>query len=209
MRAAPSCPRCGGELHPPGLWSSDWQCHLHGAVPPVQPPVQPSAEVLHQVAATARVPLWLPWPLPHGWLVTGVTGAGDERTGARAGVMACTGPAPLGGVGELLLVAEEPGVGFGAHLAGLDGPDPGEMKEDRPPDVKIHAAGHPTAMWCVPGPEDRAVYVGEASGCWLWAVLWPDSAGFLLMDEFVLTDLRDAGYELDVPLGSLSPRLSG
>ncbi|MGZ4637948.1 MAG: DUF6758 family protein, partial [Actinomycetes bacterium] len=38
---------------------------------------------------------------------------------------------------------------------------------------------------------------------------WPESAGFLLIDEFVLTDLRDAGLELDVPFGALSTRLTG
>ncbi|MEV7547704.1 DUF6758 family protein, partial [Streptomyces sp. NPDC089915] len=32
---------------------------------------------------------------------------GGDRTGGRATVVACTGPGPLGGLGELLLVAEE------------------------------------------------------------------------------------------------------
>jgi len=153
--------------------------------------------------------VWSPWPLPKGWLVTGLASAGDERTGARASAVACTGPAPLGGVGELILVAEEPGIGLGAHFAGLEGPDPGAVPDAQPPHAKIHAAGHPTAMWAMPDAEDRAVYVGEALGCWLWAVLWPESAGFLLIDEFVLTDLRDAGHELDMPFGALSPRLGG
>jgi len=151
----------------------------------------------------------LPWPLARGWLVTGLAAAGDERTGARATAVACTGPAPLGGVGELVLVAEEPGVGLGARYAGLTGPDPGNVGDERPADVKIQAAGHPTPMWTLDStPADRAVYVGEALGCWIWAVLWPDSAGFLLIDDFALTDLRDAGHELDLPLGALSPRLS-
>jgi hypothetical protein len=209
MKGQPTCPRCGGELHPPGLWSSDWQCDQHGAVPPLQPVVQPSSELLHGVSAGSTVPVWLPWPLPHGWLVTGLAHAGDERTGARATALACTGPAPLGGIGELVLVAEEPGVGLGARYAGLDGPDPGAVGESRPADAKVHAAGHPTPMWTLPGPTDRAVYVGEALGCWLYAVLWPETAGFLLVDEFVLTDVRDAGHELDVPCGALSPRLVG
>jgi hypothetical protein len=83
------------------------------------------------------------------------------------------------------------------------------VSDRQAPHAKIHAAGHPTAMWVLPQAGDRAVYVGEALGCWLWAVLWPESAGFLLIDEFVLTDLRDAGHELDVPFGALSPRLAG
>ena len=210
MRAEPSCPRCGAPLHAPGLWSSAWQCDAHGAVHPVQPVVQPTAEVAHAVAAQAAVPVWLPWPLPHGWLVTGLATAGDERTGARATVVECTGPAPLGGVGEVVLVAEEPGVGLGARLAGLPGPDPGVVPDDQPAHAKIHAAGHPTALWAVTGgPEDRAIYFGEAAACWIWAVAWPDSAGFLLIDEFVLIDLRNAGHELDIPFGALSPRLAG
>ena len=46
MRAQPSCPRCGSNLHPPGLWSSAWSCHEHGPVPPVQPVVQPTEPAL-------------------------------------------------------------------------------------------------------------------------------------------------------------------
>jgi hypothetical protein len=208
MRAEPSCPRCGGGLRAPGLWSSAWLCDEHGAVHPLQPVVQPTSDVLHHAASTTVVPLWLPWPLPKDWLVTGLAHAGDERTGARATAVACTGPAPLGGVCDLLIVAEEPGVGLGAHYAGLDGLDAGPVPDDRAPDAKVHAAGHPTAVWALPEAVDRAVYVGEALGCWLWAVLWPESAGFLLIDEFVLTDLRGSGPELDVPFGALSPRLA-
>lgn len=209
MKADPSCPRCGGTLHSPGLWSSAWQCDKHGAVPPLQPAVQPTAEIVHQVVARSAVPVWLPWPLPKGWLVTGVTYAGDERIRARATAVACSGPAPLGGVGDLILVAEEPGVGLGSRFAGMEGLDPGDVPDGAPPHAKIHAAGHPTAMWALQGASDRATYVGEALGFWLWAVLWPESAGFLLIDEFVLTDLRDAGHELDIPFGALSPRLTG
>jgi hypothetical protein len=175
----------------------------------LQPAVQPTAEALRQLAATSQVPVWCPWPLPKGWLVTGLAQAGDDRTGARASAVACSGPAPLGGVGELILIAEEPGIGLGAYLGGLEGPDPGAVPDMAPPHAKIHAAGHPTAMWALQGARDRAVYVGEALACWLWAVMWPESAGFLLIDEFVLTDLRDAGHELDVPFGALSPRLAG
>ena len=211
MRPEPSCPRCGSVLHAPGLWSSSWRCDEHGSVPPVQPVVQPTPDVLRAAASTASVPLWLPWPLPRGWLVTGVVTAGDERTGARATAVVCSGPAPLGGVAELVLVGEEMGVGLGARFAGLDGPDAGLMP-DRAADAKIHAAGIPTAMWALePGPaavEAPAVYVGEALGCWVWAVLWPGTAGFLLIDDFVLTDLRNAGHELDIPCGALSPRLT-
>jgi len=211
MRAEPSCPRCGAVLQPPGLWSSAWACPEHGPVPPVQPLVQPTPEVLRAAATDAGVPLWLPWPLPRGWLVTGVLTAGDERTGARATAVACSGPAPTGGVAELVLVAEEMGVGLGSRFAGLEGPDAGEVP-DRAIDAKIHAAHILTAMWALePGPDaaDRAVYIGEALGCWLWVFLWPETAAFLLIGDFVLIDLRNSGHALDVPCGALSPRLTG
>lgn len=196
-------------MRAPGLWSSSWQCDGHGPVHPMQPVVQPTTEQLHTVAAHTGVPVWLPWPLPRGWLLTGLAWAGDERTGARATAVACSGPAPMGGPADLVLVAEEPGVGLGARFAGIDGPDPGSVSGLRAPDAKLHAAGHPTAMWTMHAPPDRAAYVGEALGCWIWAVLWPESAGFLLIDDFVLSDLREAGHALDVPFGALSPRLSG
>jgi hypothetical protein len=208
MKAEPTCPRCGLGLHHPGLWSSSWTCERHGAVQPLQPVVQPTAEVVHYAVSTAGVPVWLPWPLPKGWLVTGLSHAGDERTPGRAVAVACSGPAPLGGICDAVIVAEEPGIGLGARYAGLDTLDAGTVPVERPADAKVHAAGHPTALWSLPGADDRAIYFGEAFGCWLWLVLWPETAGFLLIDEFVLTDLRDARQELDLPFGALSPRLA-
>ena len=176
----------------------------------MRPVGQPSGELLASLAGSAAVPVWLPWPLPRGWLLTGIAAAGDERTGARAVAVACSGPAPTGGPGELLLIAEEPGVGLGARYGGLRGPDPGAVPDDRPADARLHAAGHPTAVWALDSltdPGDRAVYVGEALGCWMWVVLWPESTGFLLIDDLRLTDLRGVGHVLDVPCGALSPRL--
>jgi hypothetical protein len=209
MRAEPICPRCGGTLHPPGLWSSAWVCDLHGEVAPLQPVPPPTIDVIGGIAAKSAVPLWSPWPLPKGWLVTGIAHAGDERTGPRAVAVACSGPAPLGGMGEAVLVAEEPGIGLGAHYAGLPGPDPGMLGDGTAPHAKVHAAGHPTPLWWVESAPDRAVYVGEALGCWLWAVLWPgEAAGPLLLEDLILSDLREHGAELELlPLGAQSPRI--
>jgi hypothetical protein len=152
----------------------------------------------------------MPWPLPVGWLFTGVAYAGDDRSGGRATAVACSGPGPLGGTGELLLVAEEPGVGLGARFAGIEGPDPGpDICVDMPAQAKLLAVGRPTPLWHVAdAPADRAVFAGEALGLWLWAIVWPESSGLLMYDELVLTDLRDAGAEIEVlPCGALSPRL--
>lgn len=52
------------------------------------------------------------------------------------------------------------------------------------------------------------MFAGEARGLWLWAVVWPEQTGLLMYDELVLTDLREAGAEVElVPCGALSPRI--
>ncbi|KWW99294.1 hypothetical protein LI90_928 [Carbonactinospora thermoautotrophica] len=178
-------------------------------IQPLHAAGQPSMEAVRAVVGRAMVPVWVPWPLPAGWVVTGITDAG-ERSASWATVVACSGPNPCGGPGDLLLVAEEPGVGLGARYAGMDGPDPGPLPEWTGPHTKITAAGHDTPLWCVPGASDRAVFVGEAMGLWLWAVLWPASAGCLMYDEINLIDLREAGPVAEMlPFGALSPRISG
>lgn len=208
MKGKPTCPRCGGALHAPSVWSSDWLCDEHGPVPPLQPVVRPSLECLDSLRTRAKVPVWLPWPLPTGWVVTGYAHVGDERTGAVATVVGCSGPAPLGGGGDLLLVAESPGVGLGARIAGLPGPDPGAGFDDGPAHAKLDAAGHPTPLWAVDAGPDLAAYVGEAKAAWIWALLWPAAAGVLMLEDLGLRDLREHPGGLDVPHGALMPRLA-
>ena len=41
---------------------------------------------------------------------------------------------------------------------------------------------------------------------WLWLILWPDTAGMLLVEPLPLRDLRDPGQDLDLPFGAPSPR---
>ena len=183
--------------------SSDWTCATHGAVAPYS---HHSVDALAQVASRSNVPVWLPAPLLPGWTATGLASAGDERTGATAVVVALAGPSPLGGPADLLLVAEEPGTGLGARIAGLPGVDPGSP--DGAPDAKILVAGHPTALWLCGSAPDRAAFVGEASGVWLWAVLWPPPAELILLDHVELHDLRhEAHAGHDLPRGAASPRL--
>jgi hypothetical protein len=212
VKPPPQCPRCASVVRAPGLMSSDWVCEVHGAVHPYHGPTLPSDGAMRRVIDAAEVPVWLPWPLPAGWLVTGAADAGDERTGGRATVVACSGPAPFGGVGELVLVAEELGVGLGARFAGLPGPDPGEGFAVQAPGARVDAVGWPTPLWSVvEDPDlarDRAVWVGEAAGAWLWVVVWPETADLLLHDGLSLVDLRDPAFSLDLPFGALSPRLA-
>jgi hypothetical protein len=204
----PTCPRCGNDLRAPGLWSSAWECPRHGTVHPYLVLTHIGLDAVEHVVSRAGVPLWMPHGLPHGWLCSGVAYAGDERTGARATATCLSGPSPLGGAADLLIVAEEPGVGLGSRHAGLAESDPGQGFDVGPPHAKVLAASHPTAMWSVPVTGDRAVFVGEAKALWLWAVVWPASAGVLMYDDVSLIDLRDAPPDLDLEFGSLSPRLS-
>lgn len=204
MTVAPRCPRCSGDLRAPGLMSSDWTCAQHGRVHPYS---SVRVEALSQLTGHAKVPVWSPLPLLAGWTLAGLGWCGDERSGATATLMALAGPSPLGGPADLLLVAEEPGVGLGARLAGIDGVDPGSCAEGAP-DAKILAAGHPTALWRSGSADDRVAFVGEAAGVWLWAVLWPPAAELVLLEHVELHDLRhDAHLTIDLPVGAPSPRL--
>ena len=208
MRKAPTCPRCGGPVREPSAWSSAWQCARHGEVDPLRTVSGPSAAGLEGLLRGAVVPVWLPWPLPAGWLVTGFAGAGDERSGTRGCAVAVSGPNPCGGPGEMLLVAEELGVGLGAGCAGLTGPDPGSDFAVGPPHALVRFGHHEFPVWNVDAP-GRAAFVGEVMGNWLWLILWPDTAGVLLVEPLELRDLRDPGQDLDLPFGARSPRLPG
>jgi hypothetical protein len=208
MKVVPTCPRCGAPVRTPSAWSSAWQCDLHGEVDPLGAVHSPSRAGLDGLLRTEGVPVWLPWPLPKGWLVTGFASAGDERTGMRGCVVALSGPNPVGGLGELLLVSEAPGVGLGARFAGLAGPDPGLGFATAQPHASVQVDHHDFPLWHVDAP-GRAAFAGEVMGCWLWAVLWPDTAGVLFLEPLTLRDLRDPGQELDLPFGAPSPQLPG
>ncbi len=204
MTAPARCPRCSGELRAPGLMSSDWTCATHGSVVPY---AHHRLEGLPHVLGRSRVPVWAPLPLLPGWMLTGLSCAGDDRTGPVATVLALSGPSPLGGPADLLLVAEEPGVGLGAHCAGLATVDPGAFPA-RAPEAKVLAAGHPTALWQCDSQDDRVAFVGEAAGVWLWAVLWPPAAELVLLEHVELHDLRHESHALLVlPHGAPSTRL--
>jgi len=188
------------------VWSSAWHCDVHGEIAPLAPARLPAREGLRLLASHTRVPVWLPWPLPQGWLVSGFTGAGDERTGARASAVALSGPNPLGGPADLLVIAEEPGVGLGAGLAGLRGPDPGDGFAAGVPNATIKVGSHEAPLWLVES-DGKAVFAGEMEGSWIWLMLWPDTAGALLVEPLALRDLRDPEQDLDLPFGALSPWL--
>jgi hypothetical protein len=156
------------------------------------------AQALLAHAAVLDLPMWAPWPLPAGWLVTGHGHVGDA-TSARATVFVSGGPNPLGGDADMIVVAEEPGTGLGSWFAGLETPDPGPGFHAGSPHAKATVGGHPTSLWCVhTAASDRAAYAGEAAGRWLWVVLHPESAGALMMEELVFADVRDLGREVEL-----------
>jgi hypothetical protein len=182
-------------------------------VAPLQEVRSPGTAALEALLPQAQVPVWIPWPLPTGWVVTGFAEAGDERSGSVATVVALSGPGPLGGVGEIAIVAEDPGVGLGARLAGLEGPDPGEGFDAGPPGAKVRFDGHEIALWNLDlgRDRDRAVYTGEALAHWLWLVFASADTGLLMCEINALRDLRDmhdGGVGLEPPFGALSPFLT-
>lgn len=205
MKAALTCPRCGGPVAQPSAPAGGWRCDLHGEVFPLRTH-SPSQEGLRSLLRHPVVPVWLPWPLPVGWLVAGFAGAGADSGGTHACAVALSGPNPVGGGAEMMLVSEEMGVGLGARFAGLSGPDPGERFAAGPPDALVRYSHHEFPLWHVDAP-GRAAFAGEALGNWLWAVLWPDTAGTLLLEALALRDLRDPGQDLEVPFGPASPLL--
>lgn len=209
MSLPATCPRCAGPLRPPGLMSSDWVCDRHGAVLPLRVLPRVGDDVLAQAAAGAHVPLWCPVPLLPGWSVSGLALAGDERSGTRATALALSGPSPLWGDADVVLVAEEPGIGLGARYAGLDHLDPGDAVAGGPPHAKVVAAEHPAPLWQCDSAPDRRAFVGEALGVWLWVVVWPPEADLVLLEDLELHDLRtEDSALLGLPVGPLTPRLA-
>ena len=203
MSATTVCPRCGQRVVVrPGNSAQAW-CHVHGAVTPLHHTLLVAHDAIAAVTADARVPAWVPDPMPSGWTVTGLAWGGEP--GARAIVVDCAGPAPLGGSAELVLVAEEPGTGVGCGYAGLPGPDPGDVISG-PSSAAAEAARQRAPPGAVPTADDRAAFVGEAFGVWLWLVMWPTSAAWLLAEELQLLDLRERLYP-DLPLGPPSEHL--
>jgi hypothetical protein len=175
---------------------------------PLQPITAPSARLARQLGERSAVPLWLSWPMPRGWVVGAILHAGDEVSGVRATGVVTSGPNPMGGPADLMLVAEEPGVGLGARFAGVEGADPGAAVQQEP-HAKLEVESRSVPLWWVDCPGDRAVYVGQWRGRWLWAVLRPQSAGVMLVEDLPIADLRDLGHEADLlPYGTPPPWLT-
>jgi len=200
------CPRCGVPVRQ--LADSSWWCGTDGAVVPLGEVEEPSILAMLRHLGGLAFPTWLPWPMPTHWSLAGVARAGD--TDVQATVSAFVAPDPLSGVADLVVVCEEPGVGLGARFAGAPGVDVGREISGSPASTRVSVDGHSTPLWWVGGGTDRDVFVGEASGRWLWLVAWPASAGVLIAEVDALVDLRDLASQLElIPLSGRSQRLPG
>jgi len=205
----PVCVRCRGTLRTPET-DGAWTCDAHGVVEPLHPALPAEAYHLSDAASSSAVPVWVPRPIPSGWALSGVRRTGG--TGAsRAVAVALMGPGITARQAELVIAAEEPGVGLGASFAGLDSTDPGPEFASLPSDTKVTAGGRPAPLWSLP-VSDRAVYVGEAGGLWLWAVVWPVEEWMVVHDDLRLVDARLAEHRAllaELPVAMLSPHLAG
>lgn len=149
---------------------------------------------LRALAAAPGTPLWVPTPMPPGWALAELSWAGDARAPRRASGTGWTGPGPLGGWADLAIVTEEPGVGLGARLAGRSVAGPDVLPEGLPHAV-LDVDGHRTPLWVAPSPADRAVFVGEARGGWLYILVWPAEEGALILDLDRLVDAREVAED--------------
>jgi hypothetical protein len=209
-RLTPGCPRCREPLD--GGAGPD--CAHHGAGPVLWRAREASYDAFVEHLATARdFPTYLPWPMAPGWAVSDFAVV-TEPSGAPVATLTCvTGASELDGPVDVLLVAEEPGVGLGARCAGVRGSDPGRELDEEQPVVRVRIGSLATSLWTVSTSDvaetselDRTVLAGEAAGRWLWVVLRPASAVLLMRDDWILRDVSGGGpLMVEMPFAGPGP----
>ena len=208
-RLIPGCPRCREPLEGPGAPD----CTRHGSGPVLWRAREATYEALVEHLATARdFPTYLPWPMAPGWAVSDFAVVCEASGAPVATLTSVSGASELDGAVDVLLVAEEPGVGLGARCAGLPSGDPGHEMGDQQPVVRIRIGSLASSLWSVstsgaPTDElDRSVLAGEAAGRWLWVVLRPASAVLLMRDDWILRDVSGGGpLMVEMPFGGPGP----
>lgn len=208
MSLRPECPRC---QQPPLGEGEDWRCPTHDVLTPLWRAAGADYDAFASYLQLSHgLATWLPWPLPPGWQVTDF-GCVRGAEGPRAAVVGVVGATDAEGVVELSVVTEEPGVGLGARVGGVDQEDPGREAGVGTPLLKVRVDGNAVPLWSLSLPAedallDRAVLVGEAAGRWLWVVVRPASAVLLLPDLPELLDVSGLGPELvALPFGVVPP----
>ena len=208
MSLRPECPRCQQPLQTDG---DAWRCPTHDTLTPLwRSAVADYDSFATYLQLTGGLATWLPWPLPPGWQVTdfGCVGGPEAPRAAVVGVVGASDPE---GVVELSVATEEPGVGLGARVGGLDRVDPGREAGVGTPLLKVRIDGNAVPLWSLSVAHedallDRAVLVGEAAGRWLWVVVRPASAVLLLPELPELLDVSGLGPELvALPFGVVPP----
>lgn len=201
------CPRCRERLSDPG-----GECLSHGRQPPLRRPEAASYDAFASHLRHADgFPTYLPWPMAAGWRVSdfGVVSGSSGR--AVATVTCSTGVTGPDGRVDVMVVAEEAGVGLGGRCAGLPSADPGHDFGRGTPAVRIRIGSQGVPLWPVStstaaGELDRSVVAGEAEGRWLWVVLLPASAVLLMKDEWILRDVSGDGPHLvEMPIEGPGP----
>jgi len=210
MSLLAGCPRCAAPVA--RLDSGGWSCPEHGPTEPLlRPPYATYDAFAAHLVGSAGFPTYLPWPMSPGWGVTDFAAVGDEPGRTRATLTCSSGTSELDGPVDVVVVAEEAGVGLGARCAGTLHDDPGDEVGIGPPTVKVRVESQDVALWPVStsalgGELDRSVVVGEAQGRWLWIVLRPASAVLLLRDDWMLRDVSSLGAPLlEVSYGGPTP----
>lgn len=206
--SVPGCPRCTTPVARAGTGA--WTCPEHGVVPPLWRAEEASYAVFAEHLVRSRgFPTYLPWPLSPGWSVSDVAAAGEAGS-VQATMTGCSGASDADGPVDVLVVAEEAGVGLGARVAGTRYADPGAEIGHGPPAVSVRIGREAVRLWTVStsgeGEWDRSVVAGEADGRWLWIVMRPASAILLLHDTWMLRDVSGLGAPLvDLPYGGPHP----
>ncbi|GAA5156549.1 hypothetical protein GCM10023340_44720 [Nocardioides marinquilinus] len=209
MPLSVGCPRCAA---PVAETDAGWACVEHGDVEPLWRPDEASyAGFADHLRRSTAMPTYLPWPMSPGWSVSDFAAVGAEPGRARATMTCTSGTSALDGPVDVIVVAEEPGTGLGARIAGVRHADPGADLGDGPATVRVRVDRAVVPLWPVSvsasdGEWDRSVVVGEAHGRWLWLVLRPASAVLLLRDDWILRDCSQSGPELvELPFGGPAP----
>src|SRR4030095_15372774 len=115
MALTVGCPRCATPVARAG---ARWSCPAQGSVPPLWRPAEVSYDAfVEHLGATARFPTYLPWPLSPGWRVTDFAAVGTVDS-SQATMTCVSGTSALDVPVDVLVIAEEPGTGLGARIAG-------------------------------------------------------------------------------------------
>jgi hypothetical protein len=207
MRLTGSCPRCRLPLD-----GDRGVCAVHGVQPRLWRPEATTYDAFaDHLRSAGAFPTLLPWPLSPGWRVSDF-GVVVDAAGRTLATVTCTsGHTEVDGHVDVLVVAEEAGVGLGGRCAGLPGADPGDDFGQASPTARVRIGNQTVPLWAVStsatGTElDRSVVAGEAGGRWLWLVLRPASAILLLQDEWILRDVSGIGPPLvELPFSGPGP----